>query len=495
MVIDEKAWRLLDELHHGLRGPNYELEDRERIRALGEMGQPAVLSTLLPLASDLQLSEAVAAATRSLLRGRSALELAELDPQIRRWPAIGGQILAKWAMLSAARLPELTSGTAGAWVAAALCSHSSGWVRLAAVNILGSAMISGEEIPFLLIRLNDWVEPVRQAAGLALLTRIQETHREFWLDCLPLLERIPGRPDQQTILETLRAFCCRPHFLEAAMLSPEASRRACAFRMGVGHFPDEELLGRAFKDDEQAIQIWATRQLSKARVSQEFVLPLLSHVNPAVRVAALMLTESNPPEQMLLDSSPRVREATRRRLAGSDFVAFYRNHLDCKAGVAGLGEVGGPADASLLLPLSQNAALARSVVKAVGRLDADAHCNFLAAFLSHPQPGVAREAFLAVRPLASRLLGLCQRLARAGPPHSRRLALMLLEGASKWESVGLLVELRHDPEVGEQAEKLLQRWLQRYNRRQTPPTPAQLLGLRQLPDLPPELLAILKALP
>jgi len=48
----------------------------------------------------------------------------------------------------------------------------------------------GLEIPFLILRSRDWVKLVRAAACQALKTRVHENNGDFFLRCLPLLERV-----------------------------------------------------------------------------------------------------------------------------------------------------------------------------------------------------------------------------------------------------------------------------------------------------------------
>lgn len=485
--------RLLTELHHGPASSGLVEADLQRIQTLARLGDANALPALLLLALRPALASAVAAAAGQILATRSSLQLSTLDHQLRGWPGYTGAVLGQWNRLSSQEVPFLTNCSQGEWLLAALCSHRNGRVRELAVKLLAQRMHTGREIAFLAMRLNDWVEPIRQAAAQALSERLQDAFLDEWVDCLPLLERSPPRRTAQAELLAIQEFLGRAHVLRRGLNSPNGIVRGCALRLGVGRLPDEEIVGRGLSDSNQTIQTWATRLLRQARVSTEFVTPLLRHANPAVRVAALMRCQSAPPP-MLLDSSPRVREAARRLFPNQNFAELYRQHLDCKAGVAGLGEVGCRADAALLAPLCTHPRLARVAVKALARLDAEGHVQLFSELLAHPAVGLARQAFLALLPLAGGVMKRCRSLARHGPAHSRRLALNLLERASKWESLALLVELRHDPEVSLECQKLLQRWLQNYNKRQIPPSPGQLRDLRDRADLPQELSALLNAL-
>lgn len=476
---------MLTELHHRPPGDG----DSERLQRLGQLGEVAMLPALLPLALDPVLSTEVIAVVGRLLDGRPASLVCRLDGVIRAYLNVGGQSLNDWYNLSVARLQELATLSGGEWLVAAVCSHHNGRLREWAVRRLGQSMTSGQEIAYLVTRLNDWVGPVRQAAAEGLETRLTDSLAARVVECLPFLERIPGRPDQLAMLERIRAFVRRPEQLESALSSPERELRQSALRASD---LSEALLRRALRDSEQTIQAWALRQLPQMQVRPAFREELLDDSRSAVRRAGILAGPGLGPERtgLLLDKSPKVRAVAQSRFAHLDLAEFYRQHLPQKAALAGLGETGRAEDARLLLPFCRHS---RFAVRALARLDRDRHLEELLGLLA-AGPELAKEAFRALIPVAGHLTHRLSQLAirESTPPHSRVLALDLLERGDKWESLPLLLELRQLA--------LLQRWWQHYNRRQVRPKPQQLQRARQAveslePEAFPELRKLLESLP
>lgn len=74
-----------------------------------------------------------------------------------------------------------------------LCSlHPSGYIREKAVEEL-SQIKDGQELLYLLIRLNDWVGPVRAQSRLAVDERINSEYASKFINNLPLVIRLRSR--------------------------------------------------------------------------------------------------------------------------------------------------------------------------------------------------------------------------------------------------------------------------------------------------------------
>ena len=112
---------------------------------------------------------------------------------------------------------------------------------------------------------------------------------------------------------------------------------------------------------------------------------------------------------------------------------------------------------------------------ASARLAGDGYLSKWLECLRDSRRGVARQASLALRPYAGRLLADLLSLVsdQQQALHSRGLALQLVERADKWASLPVLIGLIQS-ELGEKAQICLQRWLGSANRRQIAPTAAQL---------------------
>ena len=112
---------------------------------------------------------------------------------------------------------------------------SSGYTREAAVLLLAGDQ-SGTELPFLIIRLKDWVREVRGAAERAVVERIRPNYAEHFVRCLPLISILRGRKRSdhggifEAIEELLRGEDVRP-LLRKAMLEGDRETRRAAFEL------------------------------------------------------------------------------------------------------------------------------------------------------------------------------------------------------------------------------------------------------------------------
>src|SRR5687768_3502571 len=122
-------------------------------------------------------------------------ELLELDEQCRRqwWYQgdAGARTGAGIVRASSVGIAELPTRAIGA-----LSFHPSGRVRERAVKRL-AATSGGLELPFLLIRLNDWVDVIARRAEEAVRARLLPAYAEEFVDQLPIVLRLESRKRRQ----------------------------------------------------------------------------------------------------------------------------------------------------------------------------------------------------------------------------------------------------------------------------------------------------------
>lgn len=197
----------------------------------------------------------------------------------------------------------------------------------------------------------------------------------------------------------------------------------------------------------------------------------------------------------LLDQSGIVRLIAQFHLAkieAIDLRQFYRDAVRCsdrrllKAALGGLGEIGGPTDADLVVPLldAPEPKIRRAALGALGKLALESHFEIFVDALQSSSPGVSRQARIALdHPSAT--VG-AERLASifAETPHAhvRRQALSLINRLSKWQKLPLLIEILggSDMAMRKAASAFLQSWLANYNRKHSlQPTQAEVARLRR----------------
>ena len=394
--------------------------------------------------------------------------------------------------------------------------HYDGQVRAVAVGKL-AAMTSGAELPYLLIRANDWVEPVRLAAATALAARVCASYAEHFVSCLPLVGRLATceRADHGPFVAAVHALLLAPAARDALLgglrsTEPLVARGCCRLALAA---PGPDLvatLAAESRHRDPAIRLAGSRA-GRARLAPADFLALVptwlaDRSAPVRREALLGLVEraSGRAEAALrgtlLDPHRSAREVARfylPRLGPFDAAAFYRATLGSPPGaalpwaLAGLGETGTPADVDLVRPFLSDPAgrVRREAVRAVGRLAGPAHVPALLAALADPHPGVCRAAAAALSPVArlvppAALVGFA---AGDHPRHVRRRALGLIPQVGKWPALPHLIRATRDPDpaLASKATILLASWQANFNRSPVRPSPGEIADARAALDAAP----------
>lgn len=378
--------------------------------------------------------------------------------------------------------------------------HGSAYVRQAAVTRLDREITSGAEIPFLLLRLNDWVTAVRHAAEQAIERRITDSHRAAYLQNLALVARLRSRlrasesPALARIEALLRADTA------ALVRGTLASEGRVARRFGLslalealsGTDADtrDAVLERVIESNDPAARLqatcWLTKPTTSSGLQRQFLPRLLDDRFVAVRRVALGWCAAREPRShlatlytALLDQSCMIRSIAQFHLPNLeqiDLRSFYREAV-CqreprvlKAALGGLGETGRASDAELVVPLvdAPEPKIRKAALGALAKLALETHIEIFVDALQAGSPGVSRQARIALDRHAS-IVG-ADRLAAIFTetpfPHVRRQTLSLINRLSKWQKLPLLIEIFGDSEdsTRKTAENFLRSWLWNFNR-------------------------------
>lgn len=436
-----------------------------------------------------------------IIGGLSPLELATLDQRVREsWTGYAYYNLNNWQALRPSDVGRLAQSKFATSLVGLASFHFNGYVRESAVRELGT-QTSGKELPFLLIRLNDWVAEVRAAAGRAVRDRMVADHAINFLANITLVLRLRtcGRVDKQFVDEVcglLKRPECK-EVLRLGMASADKMIRRISFQLAAESDPStrSSILRALMADPDSIVRSWAVRAfLPEAAVEElpSVVAPLLIDKFMPVRREALWVVAKKRPDlaveplrRALLDNHVSMRETARQFLTianVADARDFYVEALQQGAesqryaAICGLGESGEASDASLLSgyldsPLPK---FRRAAIRAVGRLDAERNLPKLFNFLLDEKPSVSREAMNALLSKA-RLLPLedLEQLAATGASfHIRRNALTLALHTSKWQKLPALLNAcaDEDSKLAGLAKRGLRDWFITYNRSFAEPT-------------------------
>lgn len=485
LAIRELTWELFGRLREVLRG-NTAIAPNEKARLIEQIDgshAPAALPALMVLLfrPELEVGEAAARAIQSVIETATPLELAQFDSTIRRihfWQS---------PKLDESDVGNFSHGLVG--TLGVISFHRSGYVRQAAVQLLDK-IEGGRELPFLLIRLNDWVAAVRHAARQAVVRRMQPAYAIHFVRSLPLVERLlrQSRDVHREIYDSVLALLRSERelaSLRAGLWMPCRHTNRAAFHL-IMQTPDMDharVLRETIDSRDMVIRLWTARELrlrlegaslreTLDRLSRDPFMPvrreaLYGYLDKLPEMAPQFLRDA------LLDPSASMRDAARfylRKSGEEDFAAYYIQRLAdtqgfaLAAAVMGVGETGKAPEAQRIGPLLAHGAVRvrSAAVRAIGHLDAENFADQLLAALADDAPSVARSA--------RQVLGAHGSLVAPGQlwavfqttdkPHVRRLVLQLISELRWWDCAPLLVRACGVPDAASRDSALesLRRW-------------------------------------
>lgn len=481
--------------------------DRERVAAIEVLGESGAIWVVPHLARFLFASvpEARVAAGEAcvvLLSGAGASEYLWLEHNFRSGTADDPQAL---RALQPREVHAQATASGRYSVACGLLSlHWNGHVREAAVRCLGS---SGEAqaVPFLLLRLNDWVTQVRGAAKEALAACVASAGLEPLVLHLPLLARLErgARARAGGFVEEIRQMLLQqPAAVYAGLQSPDRAVRKECMRLAAAatRATREELIARGLASLDPAVQLLALPYALESAQPSRWLEPALAFLSSRLvplRLAALDALSLLSPERSLeaargalLDPCTSVRHLARWILSRAEeqgFAILYRQVLaEPPAGdrligaLGGLGETGTKDDLAKVVPFLEHprARVKKAAVRAAAKLAPLSQVSLFVPLLLSSSSRVSCEArrALEARIRFARPAEVRGWFGRASLPPARRNALRLIERLPTWHRLEGCLEITcrggREP-LAEEALALALRVLSRADLGFTRPEPEQ----------------------
>jgi HEAT repeat protein len=475
--------------------------DSNRVRTIVDI-IPLVLATNAGVATE------AATEVHKLVVGATANELVWLDQALRQRSYYSGDYLYEWQKLSPDELGKLEQFNDASVSLLGMASfHSSGYVREAAVKRL-ALITSGAELPFLLLRLNDWVVNVREAAYDAIRARFKPDYARSFIQNLALVSRLgqAGRSDPrplvQAIYQLLQSRECRTALLESLFSDDRFIKRA-SFKLALNSSEADlpEVVRKALDQKDTVVRVWAAQRVASAftGATLDHFLKLMKHdkFTPVRREALRILVRQNSPALLvelhaaLLDTHASMREEARYHLRklDTDVAAFYRHYflagegVDLYSVISGLGETGETSDDQFIVPYTTHPAgkIRGAAIQALAKLNRNAHVGLFIEALKDQVPHVSRQALNALdKASAIDAERIWELFRSAAHTHVKRNALSLIERLGKWDSVYYLLRAVRDFDetIADMSRFAIQSWLARFNRSFSSPTAEQLARLR-----------------
>ncbi|MGG3925897.1 HEAT repeat domain-containing protein [Metabacillus fastidiosus] len=507
-------WRLFKKNHKNYPGDQYSKEYIDETLALLEEENdltaiPLAFSFLLTNSKELQIRTAkVLQASISKL---SSIQLLRLDKLFRERTSLEWNY--DWGKESPYNLllPTFTEGEK--LTILGLCTfHPNGYFREKALDLL-AVYSSGGELPFLIIRCNDWVNKVREKAERYVENRIASTYVTHFVDHLPLIFKLNNKErDNDSILfekivkllsekESLSA-------LEEGIQSEIAQIRFFCYKIIIYSkmFTKKMLVNylKLEKYPHSRLLLFneIVADISKEEFNEYYSI-LKKDKFPMIRVKVLQqLYAFNPSysksdiEHVLFDKSSVIRSAARFLLTKqniTDFSSYYVHkitqspHESLRGTLLGLGETGNESHVKLIIPFlkHRNAGIVKAAVQAIAMLDAEHYNNLFLEMLDHEHKGVSKEARKSLlksyykdkKDTIYRLYG------NSNNVHTRYNAAVLLCSLPKWDAIPYIIEIyanKRESDMYLLGESRFSRWIVNFNKSFETPTKLQIDSIRQV---------------
>ena len=384
-----------------------------------------------------------------------------------------------------------------------LCTfHPNGYFREKSIKLL-SEFQNSSIIPYIIIRLNDWVSPLRTLAKEVLKNKLLIENAKEIINNLPLLLRLKNcsRGVHEEIINMVTEFLisdkCRDELLCGLKSKNQKVRYYCYNTlMSFGVFHNATLIKYITKEKIPYIRLNVIRYVinnSSVDELKSFYRILLKDKNPKVRSEVLLAVskyESIPIgkelEVSLLDRSFAMRETARFLLGKREFgnfAEFYRDTINkgesLVGAIYGLGETGTAQDCKHIECYinTENIRLLRAVMVALCRLNYDGYREFFIDKLNDERVGISKQAKKVLWERFDSSDGeLVYKINKeAGQKHVLINTAVLLFSLSKWNNIRYILEFcsSDDEELRSLAKYNLMKWRATFNRSFNKPTERQ----------------------
>ncbi len=510
-ALSENTRLLIESLHKPVSFWNRSTKHTlAMLELIGQAREPGSIPDLAPLLLD--RNKDIAQATARVVSQLGALlrpaELHWLDQVMRERSPYRWSYPSAWAELKPSQLDQVQGLSKACAFPLGLASfHFNGYIREEALRPLGD-VFNGTELPFLLLRLNDWVPQVRSTAEGFIRARIEGDYAHFFINNLALITRLRSthRGREQAVIGPIEALLKSEDGRQAViagMDSPDMQVKRECYRLALrSNLDQHSIVEKALNEEAPEIRRWGAESLAsvpESTASEGLLSRLRADRLPAVRRQALQISCERIPEaprpwleHALLDSHPAVRGYAQSHLGkqlGANIRQFYVDALgrsdprSVYSALSGLGETGGSADVDLILPYVSHefSKVRRAAIRSLARLHTGGFVDLFVQYLSDATASVSREAMKALARAVHLLEGerIWHVFTNTAITHSRRNALFLIARLGKWESITYLIEAlcTEDEELKELAKKYVRRWQSQFNRSFTTPTAEQVKGL------------------
>lgn len=348
--------------------------------------------------------------------------------------------------------------------------HPNGYYREKCLHELGNCKNS---LPFILLRMNDWVEAIRQFAEAAACRMIQDCPVEDLFYAMPAMDKVrrSGRRREEDISRAEQLLIMRLErevgsISVREVLGFDFEIRKCVYRfLFSGRILDMEKAEQFLEKEKHSFcqSVIITGVLKYYNCPMEQIDRYLKHKNSCVRRKALEYKYGIVKnawlglDSMLLDPSHGIREFVvfiLERYEDFDTLGYYRKHLDDEDPVIPIIEIGNRGETGLtdtLIPFLDHPRekAVRSALTAIGRLAGAERKDIFWTYLFDPRPSVSKAAYwVAVKNGISYGADvLYEAFLHSSTDRIKRYLVHLLIHEKSWERMPFLIRLYRNSDM------------------------------------------------
>lgn len=386
--------------------------------------------------------------------------------------------------------------------------HPNGYFREKAIKKL-SQMNTGFEIPFLLIRINDWVKEVRNISKENLTMYLKKEYAASFVSSLPLIFRLKdcSRSEHDDIFNDIVSMLCSEECsseLINGLNSTDSKVRLSCYKIIIQEriLNDKSIINYLIKEPYPYIRLFVLRIIQKTINIDDFngiSHFLMKDKLAQIRIIALETLYKFKPsesidilEKSLFDESQAVREFARYLLSKYkkyDFSSIYRNAIykkeDTYSSICGLGETGDINDSKIVEEFVSvdSHKIARASLYALAKLNFEGYKEMFVFTLSDLRPSISKAA---KRILQGQINSSDEKtiygiFKESNYEHVKINICILLCSLSKWISIRYILEFcdHKNQTVASLGHYALEGWKLKFNRSFTTPTKNQVNEIRK----------------
>jgi HEAT repeat protein len=386
--------------------------------------------------------------------------------------------------------------------------HPNGYFREKAIKKL-SQMNTGFEIPYLLIRINDWVKEVRNISKENLIMYLRQENAVSFVASLPLVFRLKDclRNEHDDIFNAIISMISNKESsseLINGLNSTDSKVRLSCYKiiLQARMLNNKSIINYLIKEPYSYIRLFVLRIIQKTITIDEFndiSQLLLKDKLAQIRILTLETLYKVKPlesidilEKSLFDESQAVRELSRYLLSKYkkyDFSFIYRNAVYKReaiySSICGLGETGNISDAKIIAEFVSfdSHKIVRASLYALAKLDFEGYKEMFVFTLSDCRTGISKAAkrILQGQINSSDEKSIYGIFKESTYEHVKINTCVLLCTLSKWIVIRYILEFCDDENqtISTLGHYALESWKLKFNRSFTTPTKNQITGIRK----------------